>query len=88
MGMFDYVTGLPEILCPTCGSKLGGWQTKDGDACLDEVDWRTLENFYTSCDGLVDGHRCATWVEFTRTAPPIPPAASLDEFNKTIKENN
>jgi hypothetical protein len=88
MGMFNYVVGVPEVLCPTCGAALGGWQTKDGDPCLVDVDWRELENFYTSCDNKVKDRRCGTWLEFTRQAPPVPQAVSLDDFNKTVKERN
>ena len=73
MGLCDNVTGL-DLYCPKCGKPLKGWQTKSTpNPYLNDVDFREVYNFYTSCE-------CGYRVEFTRK-----PAEGLSEFDR-IKE--
>lgn len=58
MGMFDDVNFV--TVCPQCGARMDGFQSKDLDCQLDRVEPDSLVNFYSSC------HGCNTWVEFTR----------------------
>jgi hypothetical protein len=46
--MFDYIK-TPELLCE-CGEKLTGFQSKDGECSLLELDYWQVDNFYTSCN--------------------------------------
>jgi hypothetical protein len=61
MGMFDYVNF--KTPCPTCGTLLMDFQSKDlgCDMVMREPD--ELIHFYDSC------HTCGTWVEFYRDYP-------------------
>lgn len=56
MGMFDWVNF--EYDCPICGSKVTGFQSKDGPCELKTLEYWQVNNFYTHCD------TCDYWVEF------------------------
>ena len=58
MGMYDTVDY--ECVCPVCRKKADGFQTKDLDNELEEVNIRDIDNFYTFCDS------CGAWIEFVR----------------------
>jgi hypothetical protein len=58
MGMFDYIVGVPEVLCD-CGHKLENWQSKDHYCQLNKIHYTRVRNFYTYCKN------CGLWVEFT-----------------------
>ena len=64
MGLFNYVNFAMD--CPKCGTPLHGFQTKDGDCCLDTVEIEAVTEFYASCN------KCKHWTEFTRIPPPEP----------------
>jgi hypothetical protein len=56
MGMFDYIN--VEMKCPLCDNILKGFQSKDGDCDLGTISFKTVNNFYISCDN------CNIWIEF------------------------
>jgi hypothetical protein len=58
MGMFDYVTDLPDQVCRKCAAPLHGWQSKDGECLMLNVPFWRCMNFYTSCSV------CRTWHEY------------------------
>ncbi len=57
MGMFDYVDF--ECKCPQCGTKVDGFQSKDGDCSLSKIDFFMVDNFYSSCP------KCGLLLQFT-----------------------
>ena len=60
MGIFNIVKEF-IIECPTCGTKIGEFQTKDDTYTAlfcEEVDFRSVRKFYTSC------HNCDSWIEY------------------------
>jgi hypothetical protein len=59
MGTFDWIKY--ECDCPYCDNKLVGFQSKDGDCGLSELEPEDVDNFYTLCD------HCDTWVEYVVT---------------------
>ena len=61
MGMFDAINY--EMSCPICGEKVDGFQSKDGECVLANIDYWEVDNFYTSCP------KCDAWIEFTRSFP-------------------
>lgn len=59
MGIFDWVSFRMD--CPVCGTRVGGFQSKDRWCPdLDTLSIDRLTNFYSSC------HKCSTWIEFSR----------------------
>jgi hypothetical protein len=56
MGMFDWVEY--DDICPECGAKLEGFQSKTGPCELLSLQPKDVRNFYTSCD------TCDAWVEY------------------------
>jgi len=64
MGMFDYVKF--SMKCPKCGKKVNGFQSKDGECTLNEVEYWKVRNFYSNCDN------CNTWIEFNLKNEKIP----------------
>lgn len=68
MGMYDHVTGLPEIVCRGCGRDISGeFQTKDGPCNFESIPFWECEEFYTSCECSADrmgigGH----WYKYQR----------------------
>lgn len=72
MGMFDHVRH--EEPCPTCGEPLTGWQSKDGDCLLEEVEPLDCVEFYTIC------WKCDLFVERSQKRSPLPRAKSIDDF--------
>jgi len=63
MGMFDYIKY--EMDCPDCGSKIGGFQSKDGMCVLAELEFWEVDNFYSYCKC------CGRRVEFNRKRPRL-----------------
>jgi len=47
-----------ECVCPVCKSKVGGFQSKDGECVLDTISPNEVNNFYSSCS------KCGCWIEF------------------------
>lgn len=78
MGMFNWVKF--EMACPKCGAKVDGFQTKDGDLTMAEVDALSVCEFYSACP------KCDSWIEFHRkkSLPPEgpTPSRSLEEVLK------
>lgn len=62
MGLFDYVKY--EAPCWRCGKILRGWQSKDADCEMKEVEPSEVVNFYTDC------RTCGAWNEFIREMLP------------------
>ena len=62
MGMYDSVNVV--IDCPSCGEKLGGFQSKSGDCLLELLKPDDVDNFYSYCE-------CGTEVVFNRPAKKI-----------------
>jgi hypothetical protein len=58
MGMFDYVHY--ETECPTCGTILKEFQSKDRECCFDKLEPCHVSSFYTACK------KCNTWIEYKR----------------------
>ena len=58
MGMFDDV--IYKCECPVCNEVVKGFQSKDGDCCLNKIAPSMVDNFYSNCDS------CDTWFEFNR----------------------
>ena len=75
MGMFDWVKY--EMDCPNCGEKISGFQSKDGMCILAELDFRDVNNFYTSCG------KCDTWIEFDREDSSR--AKGIEDYRMTKK---
>lgn len=67
MGMFDYITNVPEShrSCD-CGAKLDEWQSKDWDCQLERIPYWYVSNFYTSCDN------CNMWHKYNLSHRPRP----------------
>lgn len=62
MGLYNYVTGFPEILhCTKCGCILGDFQTKSSreNPYMTTVHFGECVDFYSNCG------RCALWHEWT-----------------------
>jgi len=59
MGMYDSVNVV--IDCPSCGEKLGDFQSKSGDCLLNLLQADDVDNFYSYCT-------CGTEVVFNRPA--------------------
>lgn len=56
MGLYNNVNF--SINCPTCNTLITQFQTKDGDASFDTVDFNEVNNFHAICPG------CQAFVEF------------------------
>ena len=82
MGMYDYVTDVPEVTC-SCGAEVTGWQTKDFSRQLVEIPYWEVDNFYTMCDS------CKAWHEFNREvpAPPRPEVPITNYKRKEVPKN-
>ena len=76
MGMYDDI--IFEDTCPTCGSKVTGFQSKDAECNLDKLNYWEVRNFYAPC------RKCKTWIEYDLEGerPRIP----LKRYKKTIEE--
>ncbi len=85
MGMFDYVSF--EMDCPKCGSRVGGWQSKDGPCVMDTISPEEVADFYSSCD------KCKTWIEFARVTerkepPPVMTRAEVEALGFSLFINH
>jgi hypothetical protein len=75
MGMFDYITGVPEVKCRKCGEPVTHWQSKDGECHLMKLAFWEVQNFYSACS------KCKTWHEFRCKTPPLPrPKKPFSDF--------
>ena len=54
--MFDYVKY--KAPCKKCGHVLTGWQSKDGECLMNEVEPKDVRRFYDNCP------KCKTWNEY------------------------
>lgn len=82
MGMFDEVKLEKPIKCPGCGIETSEFQTKDLDCCLEQVDFRRVENFYHLCQN------CKCWIEFQfKTKPPELRTIEDYEMTFSLKES-
>ena len=81
MGMFDWITHVPETDCPNCGEPLSGWQSKDGKCQLKSIPYWHVDVFYTSCDN------CNEWVEFQKE-PPIRTWVPMTDYEINSRERN
>jgi hypothetical protein len=61
LGRFDYVKF--EVDCPSCGSKVADFQTKDGERLFETLEPFQVNNFYSRCDC------CGSWIEFNAETP-------------------
>lgn len=73
MGMFDYINY--ECQCPVCHTKVSGFQSKDGDCMMDEIEPTKVNHFYSICK------KCGCWIAFN--------AKKSTNFTRTVsgKEN-
>ena len=81
MGMFDYIKY--EMDCPKCGTRVDGFQSKDGLCISYTLEYWEVDNFYASCP------KCEAWIEFTRkTAREQVPISDyvMTVKNRQIKE--
>lgn len=78
MGMFDYVKF--EIDCPKCGTKVTGFQSKDGLCILGELEFWEVDNFYTSCK------KCRAWIVFNRKELVPRPQIPISDYEMTVKD--
>ena len=76
-GMFDHVKF--EMPCPTCGTTIKGFQTKDTACMLDEVTVTEVCNFYSFCP------RCKTHVDFFRKPKDTDEIPTLQEVLKEFQ---
>ena len=76
MGMFDEIRY--EMDCPICGTKIRGFQSKDGPCCLATLEFWEVDNFYISCPN------CHAWIEFTYKLPRLP--RSIDDYERIVEE--
>ena len=74
MGMYDDVTY--EMNCPDCGTKVDGFQSKDGPCSLLTLSIGQVYNFYASCP------KCDRWIEFNRKADH--PVITTDDINDFV----
>lgn len=72
MGLYDNINVV--IDCPSCGEKLGGFQSKSGDCLLDLLSPDDVDNFYSYCN-------CGTEVVFNR------PAKKTQQTEKSPPDN-
>lgn len=84
MGVFNDVIIKEKIPCPSCGSELGGWQTKhmmyagyDLANTLQQLklNKRMTGSIHTSCDN------CKEWVEYGVIKGKL---VSMEEYEKYI----
>jgi len=75
MGMFDYVHF--EMDCPKCGAPIRGFQSKDFDCEMENIEPDALMRFYGSCG------KCMSWIEFYKPRLESPP---LREKSLTLAE--
>lgn len=69
MGMFDYVNF--KMSCPTCGSEVSGFQSKDGPCYLEIIEPDTVGYFYADC------HSCKSWITVSRDYQRLPPREEI-----------
>ena len=74
MGMFDYVNY--DCACPICHSKVDGFQSKDGECVLDNLEPGEVDLFYAPCS------KCGCWLEFSNEKK------TNDEFIMTVHDYN
>jgi hypothetical protein len=74
MGMFDYISHVPEVKCRKCAEPLSGWQSKDWSCLLETIPFWYVENFYTSCN------KCHEWHEFDTRVMPLPPERPFSDY--------
>lgn len=75
MGMYDDVEF--EMNCPKCGSKVDGFQSKDGLCMLATLDFWEVNNFYSHCS------KCKAWIEFNRKKPAQP--SPIEDYEMTVE---
>ena len=81
MGMFDYITEVPEIRCVKCGKPVTGWQSKDYFCTMARIPFWYVEHFYTSCRG------CGQWHSFdAKTPPPERPFSDYESTTLVVEE--
>ena len=74
-----------EMPCPTCGTTIKGFQTKDLACMLDVVSVAEVCNFYSFCS------RCKTHVDFFRKPKDTDETPTLQEvlqeFNMNVQKH-
>ena len=75
MSVFDWVKF--KTKCPNCKKLVTGFQSKDGYCLLESIDFRKVNNFYTSCDN------CNTWIEYNLI---IPKNRTIKDYKLTYKK--
>lgn len=58
MGLFDRVDF--EMICPMCGEKVKGFQTKDSSNIMMKVSTDIIHNWYSGC------RKCGLWINLTK----------------------
>lgn len=76
MGMFDWVKF--EKDCPVCGNKVTGFQSKDGECTLSELEFWQVDRFYSHCEV------CDTWIEFS-LKEETRKKLTIDDYKMEIK---
>lgn len=75
MGIFDYVDF--TCSCPSCDSKVQGFQSKDGPCTLDTLHPNRVNTFYGDC------RECGLWLTFTRcTEDELTPEEHVEKYFK------
>ena len=69
MGMFDYVHFAMD--CPTCGTIVSNFQSKDGPCDLKTIEPDGLNNFYTSCKN------CSSRIDFVHPSYDMTPSREV-----------
>jgi transcription elongation factor Elf1 len=76
MGMFDWVTDVPELKCKVCGELITGWQTKGYVCEMTNVPFWEVNSFYTFCK------KCGAWYQYNRKEAK----QKIDEYDLNITE--
>ena len=56
-----------SMTCPICEAEVNGFQTKEGNLLLDNVEPDSVNNFYSNCDNCFSSG-VNTWIEYSRTS--------------------
>ena len=80
MGMYDLVNY--KANCKRCGSRLDGFQSKDGECLLEFLNPPEVRRFYTSCDN------CDLWHDFKVEVKDYQVVCTTRDLEKEKEDNN
>lgn len=77
MGLYDNV--LFEMDCPKCQSKISGFQSKNGPCWLHDIDFRSVDTFYSCCN------KCRLWIEYRYKVKPAL-ERTIDDYELVMED--